>query len=250
MQYKIVCEHISKIYESAGRKLLVLDDISFSVRENEFLVLLGPGGCGKTTLLYIIEGLVKPTTGRVLLDGKEIQGPGVDRGIVFQHFALLPWKTVLENVEFGLKIRGVPKEERIRISKELIEIVGLKGFENYYPHELSGGMQQRVGIARAYASNPEVLLMDEPFGHVDAQTRYYMQKEILRIWEKLKKTVIFVTNNIEEAIYLGDRVIVLSKLPAKIKATFDIELPRPREYTDPDFLKIREEISEQTEFAL
>jgi len=251
MSAKIVCENVSKTFPMrGGGELQVLRNISFAVQENEFLVLLGPGRCGKTTLLNIIAGLEDPTEGRVLLDGQEVTGPHPDRGMVFQNIALFPWKTVLGNVEMGPRLRGEDKEERRKRALYYIKLVGLEGFENHFPHQLSGGMKQRVGIARAYCNNPEVLLMDEPFGHLDAQTRYLMEQEVLRIWQEARRTVIFVTNNIEEAVYLADRIIVLSACPATIKAEYPITIPRPRNYTDPVFLKMRQEISEKMDLAL
>jgi len=251
MNTKIICEQIAKTFPmSGGGELRVLDGISFQVEENEFVVLLGPGRCGKTTLLNIIAGLEYPTTGHVLLDGTEVAGPHPSRGMVFQNIALFPWKTVLGNVEMGPRLRGEDKKERRERALYYINLVGLEGFENHYPHQLSGGMKQRVGIARAYCNNPEVLLMDEPFGHLDAQTRYLMEEEILRIWEEAKRTLIFVTNNIEEAVYLADRIIVLSACPATIRAEYPIAIPRPRNYTDPVFLELRQEISDKTDLAL
>ncbi|NLE76284.1 MAG: ABC transporter ATP-binding protein, partial [Chloroflexi bacterium] len=208
------------------------------------------GRCGKTTLLNIIAGLQYPTQGQVLLDGQEVSGPHPDRGMVFQNIALFPWKTVLGNVEMGPRLRGEDKKAYRERALHYIKLVGLEGFERSYPHQLSGGMKQRVGIARAYCSRPEVLLMDEPFGHLDAQTRYLMEEEVLRIWDQDKRTVIFVTNNIEEAVYLADRIIVLSACPAHVKTEYTIDLPHPRNYTDPLFLELRQEISNQTDLAL
>ena len=249
---KIECQNLSKTFFVPGQKQLlhVLDKVSLKVYENEFLVILGPGQCGKTVLLSCIAGLIKPTEGRTLLNGKEITEPGPDRGMVFQRYALFPWKTVEHNVAYGLAVRGVPTKERLEIAHKYIDLVGLKGFEKSYPEQLSGGMKQRVGIARAYANNPDILLMDEPFGALDAQTRYSMEKELHAIWEKEKRTVIFVTNNIEEAIYLGDRVIVMSALPGTVKTEYPIEIPQPREYTEAAFLKLRKQISDDTDLAL
>ena len=230
--------------------LQVLENVSLDVYENEFLVILGPGQCGKTTLLNCMGGLTLPDTGEMLIDGRPVTGPGPERSIVFQQYALLPWKTVEHNVAFGLAMRGVGKTERLKTAHKYIEMVGLTGFEKSYPAELSGGMKQRVGIARAYANNPDILLMDEPFGALDAQTRYAMEKEILEIWERERRTVVFVTNNIEEAIYLGDRVMVMSALPGRVKSTYTIELPKPRNYTDPVFLQMRNRISDDTDLVL
>lgn len=249
---KIQCHDLSKTFHVPGQSHLlhVLDRINLQVYENEFLVILGPGQCGKTILLNCIAGLIPPTKGEILLNGQPITGPGPDRGMVFQRYALLPWKTVENNVAYGLAIRGVSVKERLKIAHKYIELVGLKGFEKSYPEQLSGGMKQRVGIARAYANNPDILLMDEPFGALDAQTRYAMEKELHAIWEKEKRTVIFVTNNIEEAIYLGDRVIILSNLPGTVKSEYSIDLPQPREYTDDVFLQMRKRISDDTDLAL
>jgi NitT/TauT family transport system ATP-binding protein/sulfonate transport system ATP-binding protein len=249
---KIICEGVSKIFIQKGvKEVHALEHIDVEVEENEFVVILGPGQSGKTTLLRIIAGLETPTAGRVFLDGKEVTGPAPDRGVVFQRYTLFPWKTVVGNVEMGPKLRGVPRNDRREIAARYIHLVGLEGFEDAYPHQLSGGMKQRVGIARAYANNPEVMLLDEPFGQLDAQTRYYMEKETARIWEAEKRTVVFVTNNIDEAIYLGDRIITLEgKLPGRKKSTYSVDLPRPREHTDGPFLQLRQQIIEQTELLL
>lgn len=251
--YKIICEDVSKIFtQRRGTVTIpVLEAIDVSVVENEFLVIVGPGQSGKTTLLRIMAGLEKPTTGKVILDGNAVKGPGPDRGLVFQKYTLFPWLTVMGNVEMGPKVCGIGKSERRKIAKHYIELVGLEGFEKSYPHELSGGMKQRVGIARAYANNPKVMLLDEPFGQLDAQTRYQMEQETVRIWETEKRTVIFVTNNIDEAIYLGDRIITMEgKLPGRIKSTYPVDLPRPREHMDIDFLKLRHQITEETTLLL
>jgi len=249
---KIVCENISKTFIQKGtQRVHVLEGISLDVRDNEFLVILGPGQSGKTTLLRIIAGLETPTTGRVLLDGKEVTRPGPDRGLVFQTYMLFFWKNVMGNVEMGPKLRGIPKDERRKIAQRCIDLVRLTGFEKHYPHQLSGGMKQRVGIARAYANNPEVMLLDEPFGQLDAQTRVFMEKEIERIWQTEKRTVIFVTNNIDEAIFLADRVVNLEgKLPGRMQTVFEVDLPRPREHTDMKFLELRQKLIETTALTL
>lgn len=229
----------------------VVDNVSMEVRDNEFLVVLGPGHCGKSVLMNIIAGLEKPSSGKVYLEGEEIHGSDKRIGMVFQTLNLMPWRTVMANVEFGLEISGMNKKERRKIAQKYIDLVGLTGFENAYPHQLSGGMKQRVGIARAYTNSPEILLMDEPFGQLDAQTRYSMQEEVLRIWEQDKRTIIFVTNNIEEAVYLADRIVLLSNCPAKVKQVYDLSgLKRPRNVTDPEFLRVRADISENTDLAL
>ncbi|MEG2171973.1 MAG: ABC transporter ATP-binding protein [Desulfovibrionaceae bacterium] len=249
---KIECRDLSKAFTVPGQQHLlhVLDRINLKVYENEFLVILGPGQCGKTILLNCVAGLMPPTRGEILINNTPIDGPGPDRGMVFQRYALFPWKTVENNVAYGLAVRGVSVKDRLNIAHKYIDLVGLKGFEKSYPEQLSGGMKQRVGIARAYANNPDILLMDEPFGALDAQTRYAMEKELRDIWETEKRTVVFVTNNIEEAIYLGDRVVVLSNLPGTVKTDYTITIPQPREYTDDDFLEMRKRISDDTDLAL
>ena len=220
------------------------------MNDGEFLVILGPGRCGKTVLLNIIAGLEQQTGGTVVYNGREWKGVNPEISMVFQKLALMPFKTVMENVELGLKFRGMSKGQRRELAQHYIELVGLKGFEKSYPTQLSGGMKQRVGIARAYAADPKLLIMDEPFGQLDAQTRYQMQEEILRIWEKEKRTVIFVTNNIEEACYLGDRIILLSDCPATVKEVYPISIPRPRDMVSEEFLKLRTVISDNTDLAI
>lgn len=239
-------KNVSKSFYGRNRVFEAVNNVSLDVRENEFLVLLGPGQCGKSVLLNIISGLDTPTLGEVEFPDEKDR----DVGFVFQKTAIFPWKTVMENVELPLQLAGVGKAERREKAQYLINLVGLQGFEDSLPKQLSGGMKQRVGIARAYCSNPKILLMDEPFGALDAQTRYQMEEEVLRIWEKEKRTVIFVTNNIEEAVYLGDRIVLLSRCPATIKQIYDVSLPRPRDYVDPEFLAIREAIEANTDLAL
>ena len=242
MNSKIKIIGVSKEFVTSTHRVLALDNISFDVNEKEFCVIVGPSGCGKSTLLYMIAGFEKPTKGKILLDGSPIIGPGPDRGLVFQEAVLYPWRTVLENVMFGLEIAGVDKEECKRRALKYIELVGLKGFENVYPHTLSGGMKQRVSIAMSLAYDPEVLLMDEPFGALDAQTRKIMQQELTRIWSEAKKTVIFVTHSVLEAIYLADKIVVMTARPGKVKKIFHVNLPRPRDYKDDAFLRIRRKI--------
>jgi len=239
----VECNHISKTFGERETENRVLNDISLNIQENEFVVVFGPGQCGKTTLLNIIAGLEKTSEGKVKVNGKTVTEPGPDRGMVYQTTALFPWMTVMGNVEFGLKMAGMKKKERQIKASYYIDLVGLKGFEKSHPSKLSGGMSQRAGIARAYCNNPSLILMDEPFGHLDAQTRYLMEEEIERICAKEKKTVIFVTNNVEEAIYLADRIILLTDCPASIKNEYVIDLPRPRNYVSPEFLAMREKIS-------
>ncbi|MDQ7842975.1 MAG: ABC transporter ATP-binding protein [Armatimonadota bacterium] len=229
----LVIRHVSKTYFDVytGQHVHALRDVSLELREGEFVSIVGPSGCGKTTLLNIIAGFIPPSRGEVLLDGRRVTGPGPDRGVVFQSFALFPWKTVLDNVAFGLKMRGVPKPERDRIAREYIALVGLTGSEYQYPHELSGGMQQRVGVARVLANHPEVMLMDEPFASVDAQTRMTLQEELTRIWEAKRPTILFVTHDVEEAVFLANRVVVLSSRPATVREVVEIPLARPRVWT-------------------
>ncbi len=219
-------------------------DFDLDIAEGEFVCIVGPSGCGKTTLLRCIAGLVEPTRGEVRIQGKRLTGPGAERGYVFQSFALFPWRSVRRNIEFGLEIKGINKQERRRISDEYIEMVGLQGFEDSHPRELSGGMQQRVGLARALANDPEVLLMDEPFGSLDAQTRNIMQTEVLKIWNRTHKTIIFVTHSVDESIFLADRVVVLTARPADMKAIFPVDLPRPRDRASDPFAHIRHEVLE------
>ena len=247
---KLSLEHISQSYILNNKAFDAVQDVNFDVYDNEFLVILGPGYCGKTVLLNILSGLEAPVEGTVRLDGEVITGSDPRIGMVFQKTSLLPWKTVMENVEVGPKMAGVPKEERRKTAQKYIDMVGLQGFEKSYPSQLSGGMKQRVGIARAYTNSPEILLMDEPFGALDAQTRYAMEEEVQKIWQSEKRTIIFVTNNIEEAVYLGDRIVLLSNRPAHVKAIYDIDLPRPRDTVSGEFLRIRKEISDNTDLAL
>jgi ABC-type nitrate/sulfonate/bicarbonate transport system ATPase subunit len=226
----IEIDQVSKAFPQRGERkpTPALSQVSLSVRDWEFLCIIGPSGCGKTTLLKIVGGLVRPDRGEVRIDGNPVRAPGTDRGMVFQSFALLPWANVLENIAFGLALQGVDKQERRAAAQELIHAVGLAGFEQHYPRELSGGMQQRVGLARALAINPRILLMDEPFGSVDAQTRRRLQEDLMRICEAQRKTVIFVTHSMSEAVRLGDQVALMSPRPGTIVECLDIPLPRPR----------------------
>lgn len=226
----IIIEDVSKRYLAAGRAqtIAALDGVSTTIADGEFVSIVGPSGCGKSTLLYIVGGFVQSSSGRVLVDGKPVTKPGADRGPVFQEFALFPWKTVRGNILYGLieqKVAHKDAEERVAY---LVDLVRLRGYEDLYPKELSGGMKQRVAIARTLAYNPAILLMDEPFGALDAQTRAMLQDELLSIWEKETKTVLFVTHAVDEAIYLSDRVLVMTQAPGRLKADIPIELPRPR----------------------
>jgi len=246
----ISCQNVLKDFTTKRGVVEVIDDISLEVKENEFVALFGPGHCGKTTLMNILSGLETASDGTVYDKGEEVSGPAAKRGVVFQSMALFPWLTVRGNVAYGLKARGFPKSVWMERSDYFIDLVGLKGFEDSFINQLSGGMKQRVGIARAYCNDPEVLFMDEPFSALDAQTRYLMQEEIMRIWSTEKKTIVFVTNNIEEAVYVADRIILMTNRPAKIKQEYSIDLPRPRDYTSVEFLSLRDEISKNMDRTL
>ena len=221
-------EHLGMEFSVRGRRQKALEDINLKITPGEFFVIVGPSGCGKTTLLRILQGLVRPTSGHASIGGREVTGPGTDRAFVFQNDALYPWRTVLRNVVFGLELQGVAKREAASRAERMIELVGLSGFENYYPHELSGGMRQRVNLARALAIEPDILLMDEPFAALDALTRESMQRELLRIAAAAGTTVVFITHQIDEAILLGDRVAVFSPRPGRLKEIISVELTRPR----------------------
>ena len=248
LENKISIRNVCKTYDMKGGAHEVLRDMSFDVRENEFLVLLGPGQCGKTVLLNILADLEQPDRGEIVFAGGHPRMGEI--GFVFQKYALFPWKTVMGNVEMSLKLKGVDKETRRAAAQEYIDMVGLGGFEKALPKQLSGGMKQRVGIARAYASEAEIMLMDEPFGALDAQTRYQMEDEILRICEKKKRTIVFVTNNVEEAIYLGDRILLLASRPSYVKEEYIVDLPRPRKHTDAAFLALRNRIVANTDLNI
>lgn len=228
--------------------LAVLKDIDLHIKDGEFVVFVGPSGCGKSTLLRIIGGLETASEGKILLDGAPVTGPGADRGFVFQSYTLFPWLNVAQNIAFGLREKGVPERERLDIARKWAERVGLAGFVDHFPKQLSGGMQQRTAIARALANDPKILLLDEPFGALDNQTRALMQEMLLGIWEREQKTVLFVTHDIEEAIFVGSRVVVMSARPGRIKADIPVELPHPRPYTiktSPEFVALKERLVEE-----
>jgi len=245
---KLSIEHLSKRYwfEREDREVLAVNDVSLEVADGEFLAIVGPSGCGKTTLLNIVAGLLPYEEGTVSIDGKKVQGPGVDRAVVFQHASLLPWRTINGNIRYGMELQKRFDETAMRERADrLIKLVGLSGFERHYPNELSGGMQQRVNLARALAADPKVLLMDEPFAALDAQTREFMQAELLKIWSENRKTVLFITHQINEAVYLADRVAVMSARPGRLKGVFKIPFERPRTLhlkRDPQFLEIEDAI--------
>jgi NitT/TauT family transport system ATP-binding protein len=233
---QIVVDGVSHLYRPpSGRPVRALEDVSLSIGAREFVALLGPSGCGKSTLLYLIGGFLPIEAGKILVEGKPIGAPGPDRGIVFQHFALFPWKSVRANVLYGLERMGLPRAEREKRAQSFIDLVGLSGFEESYPSQLSGGMKQRTAIARTLAFDPKILLMDEPFGALDAQTRSLMQSELLSIWRRTPKTVIFVTHDVQEAVYLADRVAVMSARPGRIKAVIDTKFDK----ADPNIFKVK-----------
>ena len=233
---------VFKLFKVNGNQMEALKNINLDIEENEFVCFIGPSGCGKTTLLRIIAGLEEPSSGEILIEGQPIKGPGPERGMVFQEYSLFPWRTVLDNVAFGLELKGISKDERHEKARQYLKMVELERFEERYPHELSGGMKQRVAIARALVNDPIAILMDEPFGALDAQTRNIMQSELLRIWEEEKKTVIFVTHSVDEAIYLADRIVIMSARPGKIKDVIRIDISRPRNRTSPQVNAIRDRI--------
>jgi NitT/TauT family transport system ATP-binding protein len=245
----LVIINVTREFRARGkaRGILALDGIDLRVPAGQFCLLLGPSGCGKSTLLNIIAGFIKPTTGKVLHEGREISGPDRRRTVVFQDYALFPWMTVQQNVEFGLKSQGIPSKERAEIARHFISLVHLNGFEDRYPHEISGGMKQRAAIARALAPNPDILLMDEPFGALDAQTRVLLQEEVARIRAETGKTVLFVTHSIEEAVFLGDRIVVMSARPGRIRAEYTVPLAHPRTPATrrlPDFVRLTQDLWE------
>lgn len=253
MKEKIKIEQITKTFEVRdpknkrfSKKFSALENMDLIINKGEFLTIVGPSGCGKSTLLDLLAGLTFPTKGRIFIDGRQVTGPGLNRGIVFQQYALFPWKTARGNIEFGLEAKGIPKSQRKEQSDNYLKLVGLNKFADHYPHELSGGMKQRIAIARSLAYNPDVLLMDEPFAALDAQTRETLQTELLHIWEKTKKTIVFITHDIDEAVYLGQRVVVLSPNPGSIKKIFDIPLKNKLAEIDiqlnPVITKVKREI--------
>ena len=232
---------LKKVFKGSP-PVVAIDGVDLDVFEGEFLCIVGPSGCGKTTLLKILAGLERPTEGEAFVRGRPVEGPGPDRVMVFQDHVLFPWRTVLGNVLFGLELKGLSRREAVEEAMKYIKLVGLEGFEGAYPHELSAGMRQRAALARALACDPDVLLMDEPLSALDAQTRNYMQGELLRIWMETKKTMVMVTHSVEEAVYLSDRVVVLTARPAKVKSVVEVELERPRDRFAPDFIDLRMKI--------
>ncbi len=239
---KVKIDGVRKVFNGRSGEMVALNGINMDILDNEFVCVVGPSGCGKSTLLNIIAGLMEPTSGNVFVDGKKVQGTGVERGVVFQQYALFPWLTVKKNVEFGLRLKNLPEDEIEEIAMKYIRMVDLEKFTNAYPKELSGGMKQRVAIARAYAVNPEVLLMDEPFGALDAQTRTQLQSELLKTWQEERKTCFFITHDVEEAIILAQRVVIMSARPGRIKEIVEIDIPYPRTQEtrmDPTFIELK-----------
>ncbi len=248
-QPKLVVRDLKKVFridEGFGKftSITAIEKVNLEIYEGELVTIIGPSGCGKSTLLMILAGLYEKSSGEALLDGAAINGPGLDRGVVFQEFALFPWLTVRNNICFGLKMKGIPASDHDRIVKHYLKMVRLEEFERIFPHRLSGGMKQRVGIARALAYSPELLLMDEPFGALDAQTRSSLQQMLVDIWAETKKTILFVTHSVREAVFLSDRIVVLSRRPAKIRTIIDVRIPRPRQRLSQAFLQCEEELEE------
>ena len=248
---RLSIRNVGKIFPSGRRGVPpteALKPVSLEIGDNDFITVLGPSGCGKSTLLRLVAGLETPTSGEILLDGAPISGPGADRGVVFQSYTLFPWLTVRENICFGLREKNMPAAQQREISERFIAQVGLRGFENHYPKQLSGGMQQRVAIARALANDPKILLLDEPFGALDNQTRVLMQELLLGIWEQAQKTVMFITHDIDEAIFMASRVVVMSARPGRIKAELPVDFPHPRAYTvktSPEFMALKARLTEE-----
>ena len=245
---KVKIDNVKKSYQGRTGEVIALNGVNLDIKENEFITVVGPSGCGKSTLLNIIAGLLEPTSGKVICNGKEVKGTGQDRGVVFQQYALFPWLTVKKNVLFPLQMKGIKGQEAEDIAMKYIKMVDLEKFCDHYPKELSGGMKQRVAIARAYAANPEVLLMDEPFGALDAQTRTQLQQELLETWEKERKTCFFITHDVDEALILGQRVVIMSARPGRIKDIVEVDIPYPRDQEtkmSPRFLELKNQIWSQ-----
>ena len=241
----ITIRNLNKTYVTDDSSTVAIEDFSIDIDKGELISIVGPSGCGKTTLLRMIAGLLDPTAGSITINGKECKGPGPDRGMVFQDYALFPWRSVRKNVEFGMEVNGMSKADRRKRADKLLDVVGLEKFADARVHELSGGMKQRVAIARALATHPDVILMDEPFGALDAQTRNLMQEELVRVIQKTNQTVIFITHSVDEAVYLSDRIVVLTKRPAQIKEIVDIPWERPRDRASPEFTALRKKILEE-----
>ncbi|MBP2143997.1 NitT/TauT family transport system ATP-binding protein [Methanococcus voltae] len=234
-------KNVTKRY-TGKNEVLAVDNVSLEIGESEFISIVGPSGCGKSTLLRMVAGLETISDGEIIFNGNKVEGTNAERGMVFQQYTLMPWRTVLQNITFGLEVKNIPKEERLTIARKYIQMIGLEDFENSYPYELSGGMQQRVAIARTLANDPQIVLMDEPFGALDAQTRSMLQNHLLKIWETDKKTILFITHSVDEAIYLSDKVVIMSARPGKIKEIVDINIERPRSRISSEFLDYKKRI--------
>jgi len=244
----VTVQHVTKLFaRDDGEPTIALKDVNLEIEEKQFICIVGASGCGKTTLLRIIAGLETTTEGAILLNGVAVEGTDTDRGMVFQEYSLFPWKSVIDNIAFSLEMKGIPKAERRQTAEKYLKIIHLEQFRDAYPHELSGGMRQRVAIARALANEPMVLLMDEPFGALDAQTRNVMQRELLEIWTETQKTIIFVTHSVDEAVFLADKIVILSPGPGKIEEVISVDLPRMRHRTAPKFAELRKHILESME---
>ncbi|MBV7411321.1 ABC transporter ATP-binding protein [Dermabacteraceae bacterium TAE3-ERU27] len=245
MTTKIHFDHVRAEFELNGKPFVAVEDVDLKINDNEFVTVVGPSGCGKSTIMNMAAGLLQPSSGQVLVDGEAVHGPGPERGVIFQQYALFPWMTVRQNVEFGLELQKISKAERKRIVDEQLELTGLSNFADALPKNLSGGMKQRCAIARAYAANPKILLMDEPFGALDALTRVHMQVQLLETWAKEKRTVMFITHDVDEAVYLANRVIVMAARPGRIHKIIDVDLPYPRSEDirmTPEFTALRNEV--------
>ena len=243
----IQVDHLEVSFEAQGQMVRAVDDVSMQVQPGEFVSIIGPSGCGKSTLLNVVAGFLQASSGTAQVDHRTVKGPGADRGVVFQQYSLFPWMTVRKNVEFGLKMKGVDRTSRVSTARTLLSMAGLLAFENHYPDQLSGGMKQRVGIVRALATSPQVLLMDEPFGALDAQTRVVMQEILTNMWQRLRISVLFITHDIDEAVFLSDRIYVMTARPGRIKAEILVPLPRPRTpamTSSPEFLRIVQQIKQ------
>ena len=244
---QIEITNLRKVYKRDEKETVAIENFNLNIKKGELISIVGPSGCGKTTLLRMLAGLLEPSEGTITIEGKVCEGPGPNRGMVFQDFALFPWRSVRRNVEFGMEVAGVPKEERRERAEKYLKLVGLENFMDSKVHELSGGMKQRVGIARAFVNHPDIILMDEPFGALDAQTRNIMQVELTKILDKTDQTIIFVTHSVEEAVFLSDRIVVLTKRPASTKEIIEVPWPRPRDRTNPEFTALRRRILEELE---
>lgn len=243
MTDKVVAKGLRKSFGDGPGAVIAVNDFDLSIPEQQFACILGPSGCGKSTFLFMVAGLERPTSGELQVNGKDIRGPGRDRGMLFQQFALFPWRTARRNIEFGLEIQNMARAERRERANHWLSVMNLESFADAYPHQLSGGMQQRIAIARLLVNEPDILLMDEPFAALDSQTRSVLGEQLIRVWQHLQRTVVFVTHSVDEAIYLSDRLIVMTRRPGRIKADLPIDLPRPRDPASDEFNSLRREVT-------